>query len=102
MVDEIIFEAKLYRDDTEPDEQVKSDDVIEGLHGYSLDMQCHIPVEKSKQCRFIGNNKQTLELHHFSVGSVMVLRFVCMCIKTHGSVSCGPRSRHATPVRILT
>ena len=24
------------------------------------------------------------------------------CIKTHGSVSCGPRSRRATPVSILT
>jgi len=75
-IEEIIFEAKLFRDDTEPDEWIKPDGVIRGLHGYHLDMQCNIPVEKSKQCYF-NKEKQTLEFDHFSVGSVMVLRSVC-------------------------
>ena len=31
-----------------------------------------------------------------------LLSMTTCSIKTHGSVSCGPRSRHATPVSILT
>ena len=68
------MEAKLVRDDT-PDEFVKCGDVINGLSGYHLEMQSHVPLKESKMCQVIASeNTQELQFDGFSVGSVLVLR----------------------------
>jgi len=76
----VIFEATLIKDDNAPDEFIKREDVIGGLHGYHLDMQTHIPLEKSKlQCKLIASgDSQEVAFDGFSVGSVIVLRCALM------------------------
>ena len=79
VIDEVILEAKLVRDDTPPSEFVKPTHVIGGLQGYHLDMQTHIPLEKSKMCQLIpSGDTQEVEFDGFSVGSILVLRCVCV------------------------
>jgi len=39
--------------------------------------------------------------NHFDRDAIIIVVSLVV-IKTHGSVSCGPRSRHATPASILT
>ena len=85
VIDEVIFEAKLVRDDTPPSEFVKPSHVIGGLQGYHLDMQTHIPLDQSKMCQLIASgDTQEVQFDGFSVGSVLVLRcvyvsvFVCL------------------------
>ena len=77
VIDEVIFEAQLVRDDSAPDEFVKREDVIDGLHGYHLDIQSHIPLDQSKQCQLIASgDSQEVAFDGFSVGSITVLRCV--------------------------
>ena len=96
VIDEVIFEAKLVRDDTAPDEFVKREDVIGGLHGYHLDIQTHVPLDQSKQCQLIASgDSQEVAFDGFSVGSVIVLRcvvriyvmWVCLCVVDGSKVS---------------
>ena len=84
VIDEVILEAKLVRDDTPPSEFVKPTHVIGGLQGYHLDMQTHIPLEQSKMCQLIpSGDTQEVQFDGFSVGSILVLRCVyvrvCVC-----------------------
>ena len=75
------MEAKLVRDDTPPGEFVKPADVIGGLKGYHLDMQSHIPLDQSKMCQLIASgDTQEVQFDGFSVGSVLVLRCVLVCL----------------------
>ena len=79
VIDEVIFEAILVRDDTPPSEFVKPSHVIGGLQGYHLDMQTHIPLEQSKMCQLIGSgDTQEVQFNGFSIGGVLVLRCVCV------------------------
>jgi len=81
VIDKVILEAKLVRDDTSPGEFVKPTHVIGGLRGYQLDMQTHIPLEKSKMCQLIASgDSQEVQFAGFSVGSVLVLRCVRVCV----------------------
>ena len=83
VIDEVILEAKLVRDDTPPGEFVKPADVIGGLEGYHLYMQRHVPLDQSKICQLIASgDTQELEFDGFSVGSVLVLRCVRVCVHT--------------------
>ena len=83
VIDEVIFEAKLVRDDTPPSEFVKPSHVIGGLQGYHLDMQTHIPLDQSKMCQLIASgDTQEVQFDGFSVGSVLVLRCVSVCMCT--------------------
>ena len=76
----MIFEAKLVKDETALDEFIKREDVIDGLHGYNLDIQTHIPLDQSKQCQLIASgDSQEVAFNGFSVGSVTVLRCVLLC-----------------------
>ena len=90
VIDEVILEAKLVRDDTPPSEFVKPSHVIGGLHGYHLDMRTHIPLDQSKTCQLIASgDTQEVQFDGFSVGSVLVLRYVCMlcvCMRVHTCV----------------
>ena len=82
VIDEVILEAKLVRDDTPPSEFVKPADVIGGLEGYHLYMQRHVPLDQSKICQLIASgDTQELEFDGFSVGSVLVLRCVHTCVR---------------------
>ena len=76
------MEAKLVRDNTPPGEFVKPANVITGLHGYHLDIQSHIPLEQSKMCQLIASgDTQEVQFDGFSVGSVLVLRCACVCVR---------------------
>ena len=82
VIDEVILEAKLVRDDIPPSEFVKPTHVIGGLQGYHLDMQTHIPLEKSKMCQLIpSGDTQEVQFDGFSVGSILVLRCVCVYVR---------------------
>lgn len=86
VIDEVILEAKLVRDDTPPGEFIKPKDVIGGLRGYHLDMQRHIPLEDSKMCQLIASgDNQEVQFDGFSVGSVLVLRYVYVCLIVLGA-----------------
>ena len=81
VIDEVILEAKLVRDDAPPGEFVKPADVIGGLKGYHLDMQSHVPLDQSKMCQLIASgDTQEVQFDGFSVGSVLVLRCACLCL----------------------
>ena len=54
--------------------------------------------EKAGTASFLGYPVILLLLQRYSITA----SFVKTVIKTHGSVSCGPRSRRVTPVSILT
>ena len=89
------MEAKLVRDDKPPDKFVKHEHTISGLSGYHLEMQRNIPLEESKMCQVQNHAslekskmcgpKASVEVQFdgFSVGSVLVLRCVCMCVCVH-------------------
>lgn len=75
VIDKVILEAKLFRDDGSSDKFIRPEHVISGLHGYHLDMQCGIPLENSSMCQLgalLGDSQRVL-FNGFSVGSVLVL-----------------------------
>ena len=78
VIDKIILEAKLFRDDESSDKFVRPKHVISGLHGYHLYMQCDIPPKDSKMCQLSAllGDSQRVQFNGFSVGSVLVLRYV--------------------------
>ena len=77
------MEAKLVRDDAPPDEFIKPAHVISGLHCYHLDMQSHVPHTESKMCQVIihlPRNTQEVQFNGFTVGSILILRYMHMCM----------------------
>ena len=80
----------MITDDKPPDKFVKCKHVINGLNGYHLEMQSHIPLKQSKMCQVQSHiplekskmceSKASVEVQFdgFSVGSVLVLRCVCV------------------------
>ena len=55
--------------------------MIDGLQGYHLDMQTHIPLDQSKVYHLIATgDTQEVKFDGFSVGSILVLRCVCVSV----------------------
>ena len=79
------MEAKLVRDDAPTDEFIKPAHEISSLHCYHLDMQRHVPHTKSEMCQVIpsSRNTQEVEFNGFTVGSILILRYNCMCIPVY-------------------
>ena len=82
------MEAKLVRDDAPPDEFMKPAHVISSLHCYHLDMQSHVPHTESEMCQVIPSswNTQGVEFNGFTVGSILILRYMCMCMPVYAYV----------------
>ena len=63
--------------------------LIDGLQGYHLDMQTHIPLDQSKVHHLIATgDTQQVKFDGFSVRGILVLRCVCACVRACVCVSC--------------
>ena len=69
----------------------KEEKCLAALNWKTFDGYVHVTIVFASVSSITTYIKETFKLY-----------YCCTCIKTHGSVSCGPRSRRVTPVSILT